>query len=115
MKKRMLKKNLKKNRDKNRKKQKDSHEIRYGTGIINTTADLQSLKDAELRIHKLVISKHSQIPVTAEVIKDEEGWMFYLSQDSQAIYFKTTDYHADPLRLTLENLNDIITLIKTAK
>ena len=30
-------------------------------------------------------------------------------------YLKTTDYHADPLRLTLENLNDIITLIKTAK
>jgi hypothetical protein len=115
MNKRMLKKNLKKNRDKNRKKLKNSNEIRYRTGIINATADLQSLKDAELRIHKLAISEHSQIPVNAKVIKEEEGWMFYLSQDNQAIYLKTTDYHADPLRLTLENLNDIITLIKTAK
>ena len=115
MNKRMLKKNLKKTRDKKRKKLKDSHEIRYRTGIINTPADLQSVKGAELRIHNLAISKHSQIPVTAEMLKDDEGWMLYLSRDDQAIYLKTTDYHADPLRLTLENLNDIITLIKTAK
>ena len=115
MNKRMLKKNLKKNRDKNRKKLKDSNEIRYRNEIINAPVDLQCLKDVELRIHKLAISAHSQIPVSAKVLKDNEGWMFYLSRDDQTIYLKTTDYHADPLRLTLENLNDIITLIKTAK
>ena len=115
MNKRLLKKNLKKNRDKNRKKLKCRSETRYRDGIINTTADLQSLKDAELRIRELAISEHSQIPVNAKVLKEEEGWMFYLSQDNRAIYLKTTDYHADPLRLTMENLNDIITIIKNTK
>jgi hypothetical protein len=109
MNKRMLKKNLKKNRDKNKKK------LRFSNEIINTNTDLQILKEAELRIHKLAISKHSQIPISAKVIKEDEGWMICLSQDKQAIYLKTTDYHADPLRLTLENLTDIITLIKAAK
>jgi L-rhamnose isomerase len=103
MKKRMMKKNLKKNREKNRKKRK--------AGLD----EVQILQNAERRSLELAIPKHSQIPVNAEVVKEHEGWVLYLSPNDRSIYLQTTDYHPDPLRLTMENLHNFMTLIKEIK
>ena len=103
MKKRMMKKNLRKNREKDRKKRRD---------VLD---QVQISNNAGLPRHEIAISKHSQIPINAKVVREDEGWVVYLSRDDQSIYLKTTDYHADPLRLTMENLHAFITLIRETK
>jgi hypothetical protein len=103
MKKRMIKKNLKKNKDKNRKKKKN----------INGEAQISS--NASLRSPELQISKNQRVPINAQVVKEHEGWVFHISRNDHSIYLETTDYHADPLRLTMENLHDLIALIEKTK
>jgi uncharacterized membrane protein len=103
MKKRMLKKNLKKNREKNRKKR---------TARLH---GVQILRNTEVGNLELSMPKDSQIPANAEVVKELRGWAFYLSRNNRSIYLQTTDYHPDPLRLTMENLHALITLLRESK
>ena len=103
MKKRMMKKNLKKNREKDRKKRK--------TGFYGE----QGLRIDEGGSLELAMPKDSQIPVNAEVVKEHEGWVLYLSRNDKSIYLQTTDYHPAPLKLTIGNLYGFITLMKDTK
>ena len=113
VKKRMIKKNLKKNREKNRKKKKSFN----GEAQIHSYAHLRSPElqipaDAGLPGHELPVPHNPRIPAKARVVKEHDGWVFHLSQNDHSIYLETADYHADPLRLTLENLHDLIALIE---
>jgi len=116
MKKRMIKKNLKKNRDKNRKKK--------GNVVVEAQVPLHAEPqipepripvNAGLQPRELAVSTNPQVPMNAQVVKEHEGWVFHLSQNDHSIYLETTDYHADPLRLTRENLHDLIALIEKTK
>ena len=101
MKKRMMKKNLKKNREKKRKK----------TGFYGEHG---SRIDEVGNLH-LAMPKDSQIPRNAEVVKEHEGWVLYLSRNDRSIYLQTTDYHPAPLKLTLGNLYGFIALVKDTR
>ena len=116
MKKRMIKKNLKKNKDKNRKKKRNiDGEVQIPSNANPRSPELQIPVNAGLRSHELQISKNQRVPIHAQVVKEHEGWVFHLSQNDHSIYLETTDYHADPLRLTRENLHALIALIEKTK
>jgi hypothetical protein len=116
MKKRMIKKNLKKNKEKNRKKKRNIVvEVQIPSNANLRSPELQIPVNAGLRSDELQISKNQRVPINAQVVKEHEGWVFHLSQNDHSIYLETTDYHADPLRLTMENLHDLIALIEKTK
>jgi len=116
MKKRMIKKNLKKNREKNRKKErKIDGEVQISSTVLLRSPEVQLPVNAGLRSHELQISKNPRVPINAQVVKEHEGWVFHLSQNDHSVYLETTDYHVDPLRLTIENLHDLIALIERTK
>ena len=112
----MIKKILKKNKDKNRKKKRNIEgEVQIPSNANLRSPELQIPVNAGLGSHELQISKNQRVPINAQVVKEHEGWVFHLSQNDHSIYLETTDYHADPLRLTRENLHDLIALIEKTK
>lgn len=117
MKKRMIKKNLKRNRDKNRKKKRNIVvvEVQAPVHAEPRSPELQIPASAGQRSPELQISKNQRVPINAQVVKEHEGWVFHLSQNDHSIYLETTDYHADPLSLSRENLHDLIALIEKTK
>ena len=117
MKKRMIKKNLKKNRDKNRKKKRNIVvvEVQAPVHAEPRSPEPQIPVNAGLQPRELAVSTNPRVPMNAQVVKEHEGWVFHLSQNDHSIYLETTDYHADPLRLTRENLHDLIALIEKTK
>lgn len=112
MKKRMIKKNLRKNRDKNRKKRRNIVVVQAPAHAEPQSPEPQIPVSASMQRHPLQVSTSPRIPAYAHVVREHEGWVFHLSQNDHSIYLETTDYHADPLRLTKENLHDLIALIE---
>ncbi|MGC2064117.1 MAG: hypothetical protein WA610_14170, partial [Thermodesulfovibrionales bacterium] len=59
--------------------------------------------------------KRPQIPVDAKDVEENVGWEYYLSQDGNSVYLKTTEYHPDPIRLTTKHLQLFFSLINKTK
>ena len=53
----------------------------------------------------------NRLPEDARIIKEMGSWSFYASQADQKIYIKTDDYHPDPLKLSKEELLELIAII----
>lgn len=53
----------------------------------------------------------SGMPEDVQPVKEIGAWGFYTSLSDHCIYIKTDDYHPDPLRLTMQDLIDLIGVI----
>ena len=51
---------------------------------------------------------HKELPHDASVIKKIGSWDIFFSKSTSSLYVLTTDYHAGPLKLSMEQLSEFI-------
>jgi hypothetical protein len=55
----------------------------------------------------------NQLPTDASVIKKIDSWAIYFSKSESSIYLMTTEYHAGPLKLSMEELSELSGILET--
>ena len=53
-----------------------------------------------------------ELPPDASVIKHIGPWMFLFSKSNSSLYVLTSEYHAGPLKLSWEDLSELIGIIE---
>jgi|GEM_PF-3509463 len=54
-----------------------------------------------------------QLPPDASVIKKIDSWAIYFSKSKSSLYVMTTEYHAGPLKLSMEELTEFAGILET--
>ena len=49
-----------------------------------------------------------ELPPDASIIKKIDSWAIFFSKSTSSLYVLTTDYHAGPLKLSMEQLSEFI-------
>ncbi|MBM4147056.1 MAG: hypothetical protein FJ240_12440 [Nitrospira sp.] len=55
----------------------------------------------------------NQLPADASVIKKIDSWAIFFSKSTSSLYVMTTEYHAGPLKLSMEELTELSGILKT--
>lgn len=55
----------------------------------------------------------NQLPADASVIKKIDSWAIFFSKSTSSLYVMTTEYHAGPLKLSMEELTELSGILET--
>ena len=58
---------------------------------------------------------NSQLPADTTIVKEVDPWYFHVSRSDFAMYVETRDYHTGPLRLSLDDLRELVKLMEETK